>query len=431
MSAPQSRAICAGCWRRVTRVSAGFKAASILLRIVDVFGESMDRIKAAQRVGPAARVVAKTAALAAMLASALMASAARAAMEYNLQPPVTPIGEQIFDLHIYIMWICVVIFVGVFAVMFYSIFAHRKSQGHQAAQFHENTMVEVVWTVIPFLILVFMALPATKTILAMKDTTVPDMTIKVTGYQWKWGYDYIDQGFGFVSNLKTPYTQIYNQEPKGEHYLLEVDQPMVVPVGKRIRVLITAGDVIHSWWVPAFGVKQDAIPGFVRDAWFRVDKPGVYRGQCAELCGKEHGFMPIVVEVLPADQYAAWADAQKKKATAAADDPAKVWDAKDLIARGEGVYSANCASCHQVTGKGVPPAFPPLDGSNIATGPVAAHLDIVLNGVVKNGQATAMVPWKNTLSPTDIAAVVTYERNAWGNHVGDAIQPSQVAASGK
>jgi cytochrome c oxidase subunit II len=391
----------------------------------------MDRIKAAQRVGPAARVVAKTAALAAMLASALMASAARAAMEYNLQPPVTPIGEQIFDLHIYIMWICVVIFVGVFAVMFYSIFAHRKSQGHQAAQFHENTMVEVVWTVIPFLILVFMALPATKTILAMKDTTVPDMTIKVTGYQWKWGYDYIDQGFGFVSNLKTPYTQIYNQEPKGEHYLLEVDQPMVVPVGKRIRVLITAGDVIHSWWVPAFGVKQDAIPGFVRDAWFRVDKPGVYRGQCAELCGKEHGFMPVVVEVLPADQYAAWADAQKKKATAAADDPAKVWDAKDLIARGESVYTANCASCHQATGKGVPPAFPPLDGSKIATGPVAAHLDIVLNGVVKNGQATAMVPWKNTLSPTDIAAVVTYERNAWGNHVGDAIQPSQVAASGK
>ena len=298
----------------------------------------MDRIKGAQRVGQAVRLVAKTALLAAMLASALMASAARAALEYNLQPPVTPIGEQIFDLHVYIMWICVVIFVGVFAVMFYSIFAHRKSQGHQAAQFHENTTVEVVWTVIPFLILMFMALPATKTILAMKDTTVPDMTIKVTGYQWKWSYDYIEQGFGFVSNLKTPHTQIYNLEPKGEHYLLEVDQPMVVPVGKRIRVLITAGDVIHSWWVPAFGVKQDAIPGFVRDAWFRADKPGIYRGQCAELCGKEHGFMPVVVEVLPADQYAAWADAQKKKATAAADDPAKVWDPKDLIARGEAVF---------------------------------------------------------------------------------------------
>ena len=391
----------------------------------------MDRIKGAQRVGQAVRLIAKTALLAAILASALMASAARAALEYNLQPPVTPIGEQIFDLHVYIMWICVVIFVGVFAVMFYSIFAHRKSQGHQAAQFHENTTVEVVWTVIPFLILMFMALPATKTILAMKDTTVPDMTIKVTGYQWKWSYDYIEQGFGFVSNLKTPHTQIYNLEPKGEHYLLEVDQPMVVPVGKRIRVLITAGDVIHSWWVPAFGVKQDAIPGFVRDAWFRADKPGIYRGQCAELCGKEHGFMPVVVEVLPADQYAAWADAQKKKATAAADDPAKIWDVKELTARGEAVYTANCAACHQANGKGVPPAFPPLDGSKIATGPVAAHLDVVLNGVVRNGQATAMVAWKNTLSPTEIAAVVTYERNAWGNHVGDVVQPSQVAAAGK
>jgi cytochrome c oxidase subunit II len=391
----------------------------------------MDRIKGAQRVGQAVRLVAKTALLAAMLASALMASAARAALEYNLQPPVTPIGEQIFDLHVYIMWICVVIFVGVFAVMFYSIFAHRKSQGHQAAQFHENTTVEVVWTVIPFLILMFMALPATKTILAMKDTTVPDMTIKVTGYQWKWSYDYIEQGFGFFSNLKTPHTQIYNLEPKGEHYLLEVDQPMVVPVGKRIRVLITAGDVIHSWWVPAFGVKQDAIPGFVRDAWFRADKPGIYRGQCAELCGKEHGFMPVVVEVVPADQYAAWADAQKKKATAAADDPAKIWDVKELTARGEAVYTANCAACHQANGKGVPPAFPPLDGSKIATGPVAAHLDVVLNGVVRNGQATAMVAWKNTLSPTEIAAVVTYERNAWGNHVGDVVQPSQVAAAGK
>ena len=391
----------------------------------------MDRIKVAQRVGQAVRLVAKTALLAAMLASALMASSARAALEYNLQPPVTPIGEQIFELHVYIMWICVVIFVGVFAVMFYSIFAHRKSQGHQAAQFHENTTVEVVWTVIPFLILMFMALPATRTILAMKDTTVPDMTVKVTGYQWKWSYDYIDQGFGFYSNLKTPHTQIYNQEPKGEHYLLEVDQPMVVPVGKRIRVLITAGDVIHSWWVPAFGVKQDAIPGFVRDAWFRADKPGIYRGQCAELCGKEHGFMPIVVEVLPADQYAAWADAQKKKATAAADDPARIWDVKELTARGEAVYTANCAACHQANGKGVSPAFPPLDGSKIATGPVAAHLDVVLNGVVRNGQATAMVAWKNTLSPTEVAAVVTYERNAWGNHVGDVVQPSQVAAAGK
>ena len=287
----------------------------------------MNRIKAAERAGRAVRPVAKTALLTAMLASALMASAAHAALEYNLQPPVTPIGEQIFDLHIYIMWICVVIFVGVFAVMFYSIFAHRKSQGHQAAQFHENTMVEVVWTIIPFLILMFMALPATKTILAMKDTTVPDMTIKVTGYQWKWGYDYIDQGFGFVSNLKTPLAQIHNLEPKGENYLLEVDEPMRVPMGKRIRVLITAGDVIHSWWVPALGVKQDAIPGFVRDAWFRADKPGIYRGQCAELCGKDHGFMPIVVKAVQKSEFESWLANEQtaegvNKAAATADNAA-------------------------------------------------------------------------------------------------------------
>jgi cytochrome c oxidase subunit 2 len=399
----------------------------------------MDCIKAADTVRRALRLVARalTSALtsaiapAALLVWALMPGAALADKEYNLQPPVTPIAEQIFDLHVYIMWICVVIFVGVFAVMFYSIFAHRKSKGHQAAQFHENTMVEVVWTIVPFFILLFMAFPATKTILAMKDTTVPDMTIKVTGYQWKWGYDYIDDGFGFVSNLKTPLAQIHNQQAKDDHYLLEVDQPMVVPVGKRVRVLITAGDVIHSWWVPAFGVKQDAIPGFVRDAWFRADKPGIYRGQCAELCGKEHGFMPVVVEVLPVDKYAAWVDAQKKKASASADDPAKVWDMKDLVARGQGVYTANCAVCHQATGKGVPPAFPPLDGSKIATGAIEAHLDTVLNGVVKNGQPTAMVAWKNTLSPTDIAAVVTYERNSWGNHTGDAVQPAQVVAAKK
>lgn len=378
-------------------------------------------------VGLVARMVAS----AAMLASALSSGVARAAKEYNLQPPVTPIAEQIFDLHIYIMWICVVIFVVVFAVMFYSIFAHRKSKGHKAAQFHENTMVEVVWTVVPFFILLFVAYPATRTVLAMKDTTVPDLTVKVTGSQWKWNYDYLDYGFGFYSNLKTPLAQIEDREPKGEHYLLEVDQPMVVPVNKKIRLLVTSADVIHAWFLPAAGVQQDAIPGFVRDDWMRFDKPGIYRGQCAKICGKEHGFMPIVVEVLPADQYAAWVDTQKKKASASADDPAKIWDPKDLVARGQGVYTANCAACHQATGKGVPPAFPPLDGSKIATGPVEAHLDTVLNGVVKNGQPTAMVPWKNTLSPTDIAAVITYERNSWGNHVGDAVQPAQVVAAKK
>jgi cytochrome c oxidase subunit II len=388
----------------------------------------MERIKDGVRAGRTGRRLG-TALLA--MTPLLAPGAAFAEREYNLQPPVTPIASQIFDLHLLITGICALIFVAVFSVMFYSIFAHRKSKGHKAAQFHENTVVEVVWTVIPFLILLLMAFPATKTILAMKDASVPDITVKVTGFQWKWQYDYLDQGFSFVSNLATPYTQIHNQDPKGEHYLLDVDQPMVVPTGKKVRVLITAGDVIHSWWVPAFGVKQDAIPGFVRDSWFKADTPGIYRGQCAELCGKEHGFMPVVVEVKTPEAYAQWVDVQKKKAAVSAEDPNKVWDLKDLVARGEKVYTANCVACHQANGKGVPPAFPPLDGSKVATGPAPAHLDTVLNGVAKNGQPTAMVPWKNTLSNTDIAAVVTFERNAWGNHVGDAVQPSQVAAAKK
>jgi len=359
-------------------------------------------------------------------ALAVAGTAAHAERQYNLQDPVTPIAKQILDLHTYILWICVVIFIGVFSVMFYSIFAHRKSKGHQAAQFHENTLVEVVWTIIPFLILLFMAFPATKTILAMKDASAPDMTVKVTGYQWKWSYDYLDHGFGFYSNLSTPYSQIHGDEPKGEHYLLEVDNPMVVPVGKKVRVLITANDVIHSWSVPAFGVKQDAIPGFVRDSWFRAEKPGIYRGQCSELCGKEHGFMPIVVEVKAADDYAKWLDEHKKAAAAAADDPNKVWDQRELMARGEKIFTANCAACHQANGKGVPGAFPALDGSQVVTGPKDGQIKTVLNGVVKNGQPTAMVPWRNTLSDIDIAAVITYTRNSWGNHTGETIQPSEV-----
>jgi len=350
--------------------------------------------------------------------------------EWNFQPPVTPVADQIIGLHEYIMVICVVIFIGVFGVMFYSLFKHRKSVGHQAVQFHENTLVEIVWTVIPFLILLFMAYPATKTILAMHDTTAPDMTIKVTGYQWKWNYDYIQEGFGFYSNLTTPLAQIENREPKGEHYLLEVDNPLVVPIDAKVRVLITAGDVIHAWWVPAFGVKQDAVPGFVRDTWFKADKVGIYRGQCAELCGKEHGFMPIVVEVKSKEDYGKWVAEQKQKLAAAADDPNKTWELKDLVARGEKIYGANCAACHQASGKGVPPAFPPLDGSKVATGPKAAHIDTVLNGVTKDGKPTAMVGWKQ-LSDTDLAAVITYERNSWGNHTGEAVQPSEVKAARK
>ncbi len=347
--------------------------------------------------------------------------AALAAREWNLQPPVTPIAQQQYDLHLFIFWICVVIFIAVFGVMFYSIFKHRKSVGHAPEQFHENTLVEIVWTVVPFLILLFMAFPATKTILAMKDTSAPDMTVKVTGYQWKWGYDYIQDGFGFYSNLKTPLAQIENREPKGENYLLEVDNPLVVPVDTKVRLLITADDVIHAWWVPAFGVKQDAIPGFVRDTWFKAEKPGVYRGQCAELCGKEHGFMPIVVEVKTKADYATWLAAQKAKVAAAAEDPAKVWETKDLVARGEKVYTANCLACHQASGKGVAGAFPALDGSKIVTGPKADQLALVLSG--KPG--TAMASFKQ-LSDTDLAAVLTYTRNSWSNRTGEAVQPAEV-----
>ncbi len=266
--------------------------------------------------------------------AALAPGIADAALEWNLQTPITPIAQQMFDLHSYIFWVCAVIFVLVFGVMFYAIFKHRKSVGHKAAQFHENTTVEVVWTVIPILILLAMAWPATKTILAMKDTSAPDITVKVTGYQWKWGYDYLQEGFGFYSNLTTPLAQIENREPKGPNYLLEVDQPMVVPVDTKIRVIITANDVIHAWWVPAFGVKQDAIPGFVRDSWFKAEKVGTYRGQCAELCGKEHGFMPIVVDVKSKDDYAKWVAERKQQAAVAADDPGKTWTEAELMAKG-------------------------------------------------------------------------------------------------
>jgi cytochrome c oxidase subunit 2 len=351
---------------------------------------------------------------------------ANAALVFDLQPPVTPIARQMYDLNVYIFWICVVIFCAVFGVMFYSIFKHRKSIGHKAHQFHENTTVEIVWTVIPFLILLGMAWPATKTILAMRDTSGPDMTVKVTGYQWKWSYDYLQEGFGYYSTLSTPLAQIENREPKGENYLLEVDNPLVVPIDSRVRILVTAGDVIHSWSVPAFGVKQDAIPGFVRDTWFKAEKLGTYRGQCSELCGKEHGFMPVVVEVKSKEDYAAWVAAQKQKVAAAKEDPSKVWTEADLATKGQTIFAANCAACHQANGKGVPGAFPALDGSKVVNGPADAQIALLLNG--KAG--TAMPAWKQ-LSDTDIAAVITYTRNAWGNHSGEAVQPSAILAARK
>jgi cytochrome c oxidase subunit 2 len=355
---------------------------------------------------------------------------AQAAYQWNLPTPVTRVAGEIYDLHLIMMGIIFVIFVGVFGVMFYSIYAHRKSVGHKAEQFHENTTVEIVWTIIPFLILVGMAWPATKAVLNIRDTTSPDITIKATGYQWKWGYDYLKgegEGIGFLSSLATPQDQILGKAPKGDHYLHEVDNPLVVPVDRKIRILTTANDVIHSWMVPAFGVKQDAIPGFVRDTWFRADKVGTYRGQCAELCGKDHGFMPIVVEVVSAEKYSQWVGEQKKKLAAAADDPNKKWNLADLKARGEKVYAANCVACHQANGQGVKGAFPALDGSALIKEPKGRHIEIVLNGK----QGTAMAPFGKQLSDTDIAAVITYERNSWSNKTGEVIQPSEIKAARK
>jgi cytochrome c oxidase subunit 2 len=342
-----------------------------------------------------------------------------AVRQLNLAEPVTKIAEQIHWLNWMMLIICTVIFIAVFGVMFYSIFKHRKSKGAKAASFHESITVEVIWTIVPFLIVIAMALPATKTVVAMKDTTNSDITIKATGYQWKWGYDYLKgqgEGISFVSTLTTPREQINNQQEKSNTYLMEVDNELVVPVNKKIRIVTTANDVIHAWMIPAFGVKQDAIPGFVRDTWFRAEKTGIYRGQCAELCGKEHAFMPIVVRVVSEPEYAKWVDDKKKLMAAAADDPNKTWTLDEIKVRGEKVYAANCAVCHQPTGKGGG-AFPALDGSKVVNGPKAGQMHILLEG--KGG----MPSWKQ-LSDTELAAVMTYTRNSWSNKTGEVIQPA-------
>jgi len=349
------------------------------------------------------------------------------ALEWNLQPAGSRLAADIHDLHEYVMLLCTVIFIGVFSVMFYSVYAHRKSKGHKAAQFHENTTVEILWTVIPAIILVFIAIPATRTVIAQKDTSNPDLTIKVTGYQWKWGYDYVKgegEGISFISTLATPREQIENHAPKGEHYLLEVDNELVVPVGKKVRMLTTAADVVHSWWVPVFGAKQDAIPGFIRDLWFKAEKTGTFRSQCVELCGKEHGFMPIVVTVVTQEEYSKWAGGKLKAIAAAADDPNKQYTLDELKKRGEQVYAKNCAVCHQANGKGTPPAFPPLDGSKTVLGPKEEQIKTELFGRPK----TAMVAFGGQLNDVELAAVITYTRNNWSNKTGEAIQPAEVKA---
>lgn len=367
---------------------------------------------------------------------------ALASYDVNIPPPASPISAQIYGLHMYILYVCLAIFVIVFSLMFYSIFKFRKSKGAKPdVNFHESTLIEIIWTAIPFLILIAMAVPATKTVLDMKDTSSPDMTVKVTAYQWGWRYDYAAEGIGFYSNLSTPWSQIgmpgeKATEEKGKDYLLEVDNPMVVPVNKRVRLLVTSNDVIHGWYVPQLGVNQYGIPGFIKDVWFKADRVGTFKGQCSQICGKLHGYMPITVIVKSEEDYAKWVEeagktwSNKAGAVAAASagepEPEGPLALADLKARGEKVYATNCVACHQANGKGMPPAFPALSGSKIVTGPVDAQINILLNG--KPG--TAMASFAR-LSDLELAAVMTYTKNSWDNNVGKAVQASDVKAKRK
>lgn len=354
--------------------------------------------------------------------------------QLNLPGGVTKIAQEQSWLHWYMMIICTVIFLAVFSVMFYSIWKHRKSVGHKPANFHESVTVEIIWTIVPFIIVILMALPATKVVVAMKDTTNADLTIKATGMQWKWGYDYIKgegEGIGFVSTLDATHREMSETGgPKSgqtvDNYLLKVDNPLVVPVNKKVRVITTATDVIHAFMVPSFGIKQDAIPGFVRDTWFRAEKIGDYYGQCAELCGKEHAYMPIHVKVVSAEDYSKWVGVEQKKIAAKADDPSKVWTLEDITKRGEKVYAANCAACHQANGKGAGP-IKPLDGSAVVLdADKTKQIMVLLNGQ-NNG---AMASWRQ-LSDTDLASVISYTKNSWSNKTGQLVQPAEVLAARK
>jgi cytochrome c oxidase subunit 2 len=358
----------------------------------------------------------------ALVSGLMLPAVSMADWTVNMSPGVTSTSNEIFSLHMTILWICVAIGLVVFGVMFWSIFAHRKSDGRKPANFHENTLVEILWTIIPLVILVAMAVPATATLMDMYDTSEADIDIKVTGYQWRWKYDYLDEEFGYFSNLSTSKDEIYNRTDKNENYLLDVDNPMIVPVDKKIRLLVTANDVIHSWWVPALGVKKDAIPGFINETWTRIDEPGIYRGQCTELCGKDHGFMPVVVKAVPQEEYDAWVKEQVAAAERERQLTEKDWTLEELMERGEKAYASACASCHQADGSGAPPAFPALKGSPVVTEDMQAHLDIVVNGV----SGTAMQAFGEQLSEVDLAAVITYERNAWGNDTGEMITPKEV-----
>ena len=350
--------------------------------------------------------------------------------QLDLHPAVTKIASEVQGLHNFMLIVCLVIFLAVFGVMFYSIIKHRKSVGHKSANFHESVSVEIAWTIVPFVIVVVMGMMATRTVVAMKDTSNADLTIKTTGMQWKWGYDYIKgegEGIGFVATIDVAQRNMSDAgKPAGDDYLLKVDNPMVVPVNKKIRMIMTANDVIHSWMVPAFAVKQDAIPGFVRDAWFRAEKTGDFYGQCVELCGKEHAYMPIHVKVVSAEDYTKWVDGKKKEMAAKADDPSKVWELPALQARGEKVYNANCAVCHRPDGKGAGP-IKALDGAAVVLdADKGKQIHVLLNGQNNN----TMPAWKS-LSDTEIAAVITYTKNHWSNKTGQIVQPADVLAARK
>ncbi len=348
----------------------------------------------------------------------------------NLKPGVTPISHEAYDLHMLILWICVAIAVVVFGAMLISVIFHRKSRGAVASQFHESTAVEMIWTVVPFVILVAMAIPATKALIIMEDTSDSDISIKVTGYQWKWGYEYMGEGVSFISALDPKHFEARERDSgidvtTIDNYLLEVDNPIVVPVNKKVRLLVTSNDVIHAWWVPELGMKKDAVPGYINEMWFNVEKEGTYRGQCTELCGKDHGYMPIVVIAKSEADYASWLTEQKAAGAADAAAGDRDWSLAELMERGEKAYGSSCAACHQANGAGIPGAFPALKDSPVAMGAIGDHLALVMNGV----PGTAMGGFASQLSDVDMAAIVTYERNAWGNNVGDMVQPSEVKAA--
>lgn len=349
--------------------------------------------------------------------------------QLNMYQGVTPLSHDMYDLHMIAMVICGIIGVVVFGVMIYSLIHHRKSKGYTPATFHDNFRLEVLWSLIPFLILVGLAIPATKVLISMEDNKDSEVTIKVVGYQWKWQYQYLDQGISYFSNLATPYDQIHNREKKGEWYLLEVDKPLVLPINRKVRFLVTSNDVVHSWWVPELGIKRDAIPGFMHEAWARIEKTGTYRGQCAELCGINHGFMPIVVQAVKEDEFDQWVANQVKVrdqyaelSVQAAEQPKM--ERSELMSLGKQKYDQICAACHQVNGKGLPPMYPALKGSSVAVGkPISRHINMILHGI----PGSAMQPYKDQLSDKEIAAIITYERNAWENNTDDLVQPADVA----